>query len=214
MASKSSQINAIWSLKTVPLSICLKTSRAGAQCSYRNGTDLPGFGLRVQSQFSEAQAAALRNLGPTTYLIVSLFPSSLPRGRDFGGSGDLVRAAWRRGRPTGMTRASSVDLRKRVAAAVEGGASCRQAAARFGVRSSGAIRRYARVETGRGQSQAAGRRSPVRADRGACRSHPGCAGEKVGHHAGRPAGRACRARDRRQHHARRLRQPLRRRRRL
>ena len=156
MSSKSSQINAIWSLKTVPLSICLKTSRAGAQCSYRNGTDLPGFGLRVQSQFSEAQAAALRNLGPTTYLIVSLFPSSLPRGRDFGGSGDLVRAAWRRGRPTGMTRASSVDLRKRVAAAVEGGASCHQAAARFGVRSSGAIRRYARVETGRGQSQAAG----------------------------------------------------------
>ena len=42
-----------------------------------------------------------------------------------------------------MTRALSVDLRKRVIAAVEEGASCRQAAARFGVSASSAIRWYA-----------------------------------------------------------------------
>ena len=39
-----------------------------------------------------------------------------------------------------MTRALSVDLRKRVIAAVEEGASCCQAAARFGVSASSAIR--------------------------------------------------------------------------
>jgi len=39
-----------------------------------------------------------------------------------------------------MTRALSVDLRRRVIAAIEGGASCRQAAARFGVSASSAIR--------------------------------------------------------------------------
>lgn len=42
-----------------------------------------------------------------------------------------------------MTRALSVDLRKRVIAAVEEGASCRQAAARFGVSASSAIRWHA-----------------------------------------------------------------------
>lgn len=39
-----------------------------------------------------------------------------------------------------MTRALSVDLRRRVIAVIEGGASCRQAAARFGVSASSAIR--------------------------------------------------------------------------
>lgn len=42
-----------------------------------------------------------------------------------------------------MTRALSVDLRKRVIAAVEEGASCRQAAVRFGVSASSAIRWHA-----------------------------------------------------------------------
>jgi transposase len=42
-----------------------------------------------------------------------------------------------------MTRALSVDLRKRVIAAVEEGASCRQAAARFGVSASSAVRWHA-----------------------------------------------------------------------
>lgn len=42
-----------------------------------------------------------------------------------------------------MARALSVDLRKRLIAAVEGGASCRQAAARFGVSASSAIRWHA-----------------------------------------------------------------------
>ena len=39
-----------------------------------------------------------------------------------------------------MTRALSVDLRDRVIAAIADGASCRQAAARFGVSASSAIR--------------------------------------------------------------------------
>lgn len=39
-----------------------------------------------------------------------------------------------------MSKALSVDLRDRVIAAIEGGMSCRQAAARFGVSASSAIR--------------------------------------------------------------------------
>lgn len=42
-----------------------------------------------------------------------------------------------------MARALSVDLRRRVVRAIEGGASCRQAAARFGVSASSAIRWHA-----------------------------------------------------------------------
>lgn len=44
-----------------------------------------------------------------------------------------------------MTKALSVDLRRRVIAAIEEGASCRQAAARFGVSASSAIRWHART---------------------------------------------------------------------
>lgn len=43
-----------------------------------------------------------------------------------------------------MARALSVDLRRRVVNAVEAGASCRQAAARFGVGASSAVRWVAR----------------------------------------------------------------------
>ena len=39
-----------------------------------------------------------------------------------------------------MSKALSVDLRERVVAAIAGGASCREAAARFGVSASSAIR--------------------------------------------------------------------------
>lgn len=42
-----------------------------------------------------------------------------------------------------MTRALSVDLRRRVIAVIEQGGSCRQAAVRFGVSVSSAIRWYA-----------------------------------------------------------------------
>jgi transposase len=48
-----------------------------------------------------------------------------------------------------MSKALSVDLRERVVRAVAAGASCRAAAARFGVSASSAIRWYARLrETG------------------------------------------------------------------
>jgi transposase len=46
-----------------------------------------------------------------------------------------------------MSKALSVDLRDRVIAAIEGGLSCRQAAARFGVSASSAIRWRSRVRT-------------------------------------------------------------------
>ena len=46
-----------------------------------------------------------------------------------------------------MAKALSVDLRRRVVNAVEAGASCRAAAARFGVGVSSAIRWVARART-------------------------------------------------------------------
>jgi transposase len=46
-----------------------------------------------------------------------------------------------------MSKALSVDLRDRVITAIEGGLSCRQAAARFGVSASSAIRWRSRVLT-------------------------------------------------------------------
>jgi len=46
-----------------------------------------------------------------------------------------------------MSKALSVDLRDRVVTAIEGGLSCRQAAARFGVSASSAIRWRSRVLT-------------------------------------------------------------------
>jgi len=46
-----------------------------------------------------------------------------------------------------MSKALSLDLRDRVIAAIEGGMTCRQAAARFGVSASSAIRWRSRVRT-------------------------------------------------------------------
>ena len=46
-----------------------------------------------------------------------------------------------------MAKALSVDLRKRVIGAIEEGASCRHAAARFGVSASSAIRWHGRLRT-------------------------------------------------------------------
>ena len=47
-----------------------------------------------------------------------------------------------------MTRALSVDLRRRVVRAIKEGASCRRAAARFGVSASSAIRWHALAKAG------------------------------------------------------------------
>ena len=58
-----------------------------------------------------------------------------------------------------MSKTISVDLRRRVVAAVEEGASCRAAAARFGVGVSSAIRWVSRFRT-RGGRQA-GRQGPL-----------------------------------------------------
>ena len=53
---------------------------------------------------------------------------------------DLIQGRGWQGRPTYMPKALSFDLRSRVLAAIDAGLSCRQAAARFGVSASSAIR--------------------------------------------------------------------------
>jgi transposase len=53
---------------------------------------------------------------------------------------DLIQGRGWPGRPADMPKALSFDLRSRVLAAIDEGLSCRQAATRFGVRASSAIR--------------------------------------------------------------------------
>src|SRR3954471_24189304 len=53
---------------------------------------------------------------------------------------DLIQGSVWQGRPADMPQALSFDLRSRVLAAIDEGLSCRQAAARFGVSASSAIR--------------------------------------------------------------------------
>src|SRR5215204_3546970 len=53
---------------------------------------------------------------------------------------DLIQGSGWQGRPADMPKALSFDLRSRVLAAVDAGLSCRQAATRFGVSASSAIR--------------------------------------------------------------------------
>jgi transposase len=53
---------------------------------------------------------------------------------------DLIQGSGWHGRPADMPKALSFDLRSRVLAAIDAGLSCRQAAARFGVSASSAIR--------------------------------------------------------------------------
>ena len=52
----------------------------------------------------------------------------------------LIHASGRRRGLAGMARSLSVDLRRRVVGAIEGGLSCRAAAQRFGVSAASAIR--------------------------------------------------------------------------
>src|SRR4051794_3805500 len=60
--------------------------------------------------------------------------AAFPRG------GDLIQGKGWQGRPAYMPKALSFDLRSRVLAAIDEGLSCRQAATRFGVSASSAIR--------------------------------------------------------------------------
>ena len=53
---------------------------------------------------------------------------------------DLIQGSGWHGRLAYMPKALSFDLRSRVLAAIDAGLSCRQAAARFGVSASSAIR--------------------------------------------------------------------------
>src|SRR4029434_3543912 len=53
---------------------------------------------------------------------------------------DLIQGSGWQGRPADMPKALSFDLRSRVLAAIDAGLSCRQAATRFGVSASSAIR--------------------------------------------------------------------------
>src|SRR4051794_30002702 len=58
----------------------------------------------------------------------------------FQSGGDLIQGKGWQGRPAYMPKALSFDLRSRVLAAIDEGLSCRQAATRFGVSASSAIR--------------------------------------------------------------------------
>src|SRR3954453_9185788 len=60
----------------------------------------------------------------------------------------LIRGSGWQGRPAYMPKALSFDLRSRVLAAIDAGLSCRQAAARFGVSASSAIRWQGMRRTG------------------------------------------------------------------
>src|SRR3954471_3682066 len=61
---------------------------------------------------------------------------------------DLIQGSGWQGRPADMPKALSFDLRSRVLAAIDEGLSCRQAAARFGVSASSAIRWQAQRRAG------------------------------------------------------------------
>jgi len=72
----------------------------------------------------------------------------------------IQAACWRR-RPACMAKALSIDLRRRVVDAIEQGLSCRQAAVRFGISASSAIRWRGAEEARRSRRKEAGRRSQV-----------------------------------------------------
>src|SRR3982750_3735091 len=66
----------------------------------------------------------------------------------FQTGGDLIQGRGWQERPTCMPKALSFDLRSRVLAAIDEGLSCRQAATRFGVSASSAIRWQAQRRAG------------------------------------------------------------------
>jgi transposase len=66
----------------------------------------------------------------------------------FQSGGDLIQGRGWQERPTCMPKALSFDLRSRVLAAIDEGLSCRQAATRFGVSASSAIRWQAQRRAG------------------------------------------------------------------
>src|SRR4051794_12208842 len=85
-----------------------------------------------------------------------------------------------------MPTALSFDLRSRVLAAIDAGLSCRQAATRFGVSASSAIRWQGNAPGRRGcPAEAAGWRPALASHRGPCRADPRGAGRGARHH---PAG--------------------------
>ena len=99
-----------------------------------------------------------------------------------------------------MARALSIDLRRRVIAAIVGGLSCRQAAERFGVSPSTAIRWDAEYPGQRQYcAETAGRRSQIGAPRGGGNVHRGAGRRAAGPYAARTARRAAGAWTARQH---------------
>jgi transposase len=87
-----------------------------------------------------ASAAKLRGGGP----ILELLPTGLGRSGLAEVGGFCFDGRLFCGSPI-MPKALSIDLRERVIAAIEAGASCRQAAERFGVGAATAIRWQARL---------------------------------------------------------------------
>src|SRR5271156_6953531 len=97
-----------------------------------------------------------------------------------------------------MARSLSVDLRRRVVGAIEGGLSCRAAAQRFGVSASSAIRWRAQ-ERREGDLRPKLQGGDRHSDRGACRADPVGRGRQERHYAGGIAGRVEGARRRRRY---------------
>ncbi len=94
-----------------------------------------------------------------------------------------------------MAKALSFDLRRRVVDAIERGLSCRQAAQRFGVSASSAIRWLdRREEAGRCRGEAAGRRPQVGPHRSRSGLSPWRGRMDAGRHARRDPGEAAGAR--------------------
>jgi transposase len=87
-----------------------------------------------------------------------------------------------------MVKALSVGFRERVLAVIDGGVSCCQAAARFGVSVSNAIRWHALVRrTGSSTPKRQGGRPALGSDRGARAGDRGRSGQEARYDAGRTA---------------------------
>ena len=107
----------------------------------------------------------------------------------------IQAGCWARG-PASMAKPLDQDIRTRILAAIETGASCRSAAKRFGVSESAAIKLMRRYrKTGSAAPGKIGGTSPVGPCRPARLAHePDCRSGR--HYSSRLDRRACRARDR------------------
>jgi len=112
-------------------------SRQRALATFPIAPEQPAPSFNPASMRSPPTTQRVARLGPRPHRTLKIIKPVL-----------IQAACWRR-RPAGMATSLSVDLRRRVVAAVEGGMSRREATAHFRVAVSSAIRRVAQAhETG------------------------------------------------------------------